>query len=118
MASFNVLSLLVVLFVTSGAVMSIEVADPIQAYNCESKMSLNCVMGVFASIFNNTEMVTDKCCGELIVLGQVCHNALFKRTLQLPKFRKIDSSLILKRSIRTWNKCALLIDSIAQSPYP
>ncbi|EOY19402.1 Uncharacterized protein TCM_044496 [Theobroma cacao] len=117
MASFKVLGLMMILFVTSGVVMSIEeVVDPIQAYNCETKMSLNCVMEVFESICNKAKSVTDKCCGELMVLGQVCHNALLKRTLQLPKFKNVDASILLKRSIQTWNKCAFVVDGVAPSP--
>ncbi|MFQ6660606.1 hypothetical protein Gotur_029057, partial [Gossypium turneri] len=64
MASLNVYFVLVVLFLTCGAVMA-------------------------TSIFE-TGSISNKCCGELVVLGKVCHSALVKRTLENPLFKDLS----------------------------
>ncbi|TYH21576.1 hypothetical protein ES288_A04G055400v1 [Gossypium darwinii] len=98
MASLNVSSVLVVLFLTCGAVMATKENDQIiKENNCVSKMG---------SIYN-------KCC-ELIVLGKVCHSALVKRTLENPLFKDLNPKTITAKSIQIWNNCLALIDS----PFP
>ncbi|MFQ6669232.1 hypothetical protein Gotur_034558, partial [Gossypium turneri] len=64
MASLNVYSVLVVLFLTCGAAMA-------------------------TSIFE-TGSISNKCCGELVALGKVCHSALVKRTLENPLFKDLS----------------------------
>ncbi|TYI32438.1 hypothetical protein ES332_A04G062000v1 [Gossypium tomentosum] len=103
MASLNVYSILVVLFLTCAA-----------ENNCETKMGLPCVLEAFTSIFN-TGSISNKCCGELVVLGKVCHSALVKRTLENPLFKDLNPAKIIAKSIQTWNNCLALIDS--PSPY-
>lgn len=119
MASINVYSILVVFLVATGAVIATEEDDIIKKYNCESetKMSLHCVMEIFTSIFK-IGSVTDKCCGELMILGKICHAALVKRTLQLPQFKSMDESTIATKSIQTWNKCALVPKSVSPVSSP
>ncbi|PPD69117.1 hypothetical protein GOBAR_DD34005 [Gossypium barbadense] len=55
----------------------------IKENNCEPKMGFPCVLEAFTSIFE-TGSISNKCCGELVVLGKVCHSALVKRTLENP----------------------------------
>ncbi|MFQ6669225.1 hypothetical protein Gotur_034558 [Gossypium turneri] len=88
MASLNVYSVLVVLFLTCGAAM--------------------------ASIFE-TGSISNKCCGELVALGKVCHSALVKRTLENPLFKDLSPATIIAKSIQTWNNCLALIDSPSPS---
>ncbi|MFQ6648153.1 hypothetical protein Gotur_021584, partial [Gossypium turneri] len=64
MASLNVYSVLVVLFLTCGATMATNIFE-------------------IGSISN-------WCCGELVVLGKVCHSALVKRTLENPLFNDLS----------------------------
>ncbi|XVF18850.1 hypothetical protein REPUB_Repub11eG0058400 [Reevesia pubescens] len=104
MASFNVYIVFVVLVIgASGAAMARDV-DPTKVNNCETKMTLHCVIGVYNSIFK-TGIVTKKCCDELLVVGQICHNAFVKKTLQNPMFKNNNPSVILSRSEQVWKKC-------------
>ncbi|KAB2086678.1 hypothetical protein ES319_A04G049300v1 [Gossypium barbadense] len=82
----------------------------IKENNCESKMGLPCVLEAFTSIFN-TGSISNKCCGELVVLGKVCHSVLVKRTLENPLFKDLNPGKIIAKSIQTWNNCLALIDS-------
>ncbi|KAG4149268.1 hypothetical protein ERO13_D05G328900v2 [Gossypium hirsutum] len=111
MASLNVYSVLVVLFLTCGAVMAAKESDQIiKENNCETKMGLPSVLEAFMSIFE-TGSISNKCCGELVVLGKVCHSALVKRTLENPLFKDLIPVTIIAKSIQTWNNCLALIDS-------
>ncbi|KAG8492960.1 hypothetical protein CXB51_012673 [Gossypium anomalum] len=103
MASLNVYSVLVVLFLTYGAVMATKENDQIiKENNCDTKMSLPCIIEAFTSIFK-TGSISNKCCGELVVLG--------KRTLENPQFKDLNLTTIIAKSIQTWNNCLALIDS-------
>ncbi|KAG8492956.1 hypothetical protein CXB51_012666 [Gossypium anomalum] len=111
MASFDVYSVLVVLFLTCGEVMANKGNDQIiKENNCETKIGLPYVIEAFTSIFK-TGSVSNKCCGELVVLGKVCHTALVKRTLENPLFKDLNRTTIIVKSIQTWNNCLALIDS-------
>ncbi|KAG4204427.1 hypothetical protein ERO13_A04G043864v2 [Gossypium hirsutum] len=111
MASLNVYSVLVVLFLTCGVVMATNENDQIiKENNCETKMGLPCVLEAFTSIFN-TWSISNKCCGELVVLGKVCHSTLVKRTLAKPVLKDLNPATIIAKSIQTWNNCLILIDS-------
>ncbi|PPD67282.1 hypothetical protein GOBAR_DD35842 [Gossypium barbadense] len=115
MASLNVYSVLVVLFFTCGAVMATkENGRIVKENNCETKMGLPCVIEAFTSIFE-TRSISHKCCGEVIVLGKVCHSALVKRTLENPLFKDLTAATIIAKSIQTWNNCLALIDSPSPS---
>ncbi|TYI32427.1 hypothetical protein ES332_A04G060900v1 [Gossypium tomentosum] len=99
MASLNVYSILVVLFLTFGAVMAMKENDQIIKENtCETKIGLPCVLEAFTSIFN-TRSISNKCCGELVMLGKVCHSALVKRTLENPLFKDLNPATIIAKSI-------------------
>ncbi|KAG4204398.1 hypothetical protein ERO13_A04G043570v2 [Gossypium hirsutum] len=93
MASLNVYSVLVVLFLTCGAYGYEGERQIIKENNCETKMGLPCVLEAFTSIFN-TGSISNKCCGELVVLGKVCHSALVKRTLENPLFKDLNPATI------------------------
>ena len=82
----------------------------------KTKMKFHCVIEVFASIFK-TGTVTDECCYELVNLGQICQEALVKRTLQNHLFKNNDTSVILSRTAQIWNKCSL-VDDVSLSPSP
>ncbi|KAK5833969.1 hypothetical protein PVK06_017837 [Gossypium arboreum] len=82
--------------------------------NCETKMGLPYVLEAFTSIFN-TGSISNKCCGELVVLGKVSHLALVKRTLENPLFKDLNQTTIIAKSIQTWNNCLALIDSPSPS---
>ncbi|TYI84455.1 hypothetical protein E1A91_D05G365600v1 [Gossypium mustelinum] len=111
MASLNVYSVLVVLFLTCGAVMAMKENDQIiKENNCETKLGFPCVLEAFTSIFE-IGSISNKCCGELVVLGKVCHSALVKRTLEHPFFKYLSPATIIAQSIQTWNNCLALIDS-------
>ncbi|TYG71175.1 hypothetical protein ES288_D05G373300v1 [Gossypium darwinii] len=115
MASLNVYSVLVVLFLTCGAVMTTKENDQIiKENNCETKMGFPCVLEAFTSIFE-TVSIPNKCCGEVVVLGKVCHSALVKRTLENPLFKDLTAATIIAKSIQTWNNCLALIDSPSPS---
>ncbi|KAL4347331.1 hypothetical protein GQ457_17G012280 [Hibiscus cannabinus] len=113
MASLIAYSFLLVLFVTSGVVIATKKNEEfIIENNCEFKMDLSCVSEVFDSIFK-TGSVTNKCCGELLVLGKKCHHALVK-TLENPIFKSLDRKTIMHKSITTWSKC----HELSRSPSP
>ncbi|TYG71216.1 hypothetical protein ES288_D05G377100v1 [Gossypium darwinii] len=115
MASLNVYSVLVVLFLTCGAVMATKENDQtIKENNCETKIGLPCVLEAFTSIFERGS-ISNKCCGELVVLGKVCHSALVKRTLENPLFKDLSPSTSIANIIQTWNNCLALIDSPSPS---
>ncbi|TYI84375.1 hypothetical protein E1A91_D05G359700v1 [Gossypium mustelinum] len=115
MASFNVYSVLVDLFLTCAAVMATKENDRIiKENNCETKMGLPCVLEAFTSIFE-TGSISNKCCGELVVLGQVFQSTLVKRTLENPLFKDLSAATIIVKSIQTWNNCLALIDSPSPS---
>ncbi|TYI32429.1 hypothetical protein ES332_A04G061100v1 [Gossypium tomentosum] len=115
MTSLNVYSVLVVLFLTCGAVMATKENDQIiKENNCETKMGLPCVLEAFTSIFN-AGSTSNKCCGELVVLGKVCHSALVKRTLENPLFKDLNAVTIIAKRIQAWNNCLALIDSPSPS---
>ncbi|TYI32394.1 hypothetical protein ES332_A04G057600v1 [Gossypium tomentosum] len=115
MASLNVYSVLVVLFLTCGAVMATKDNDQIiKENNCETKMGLPCVLEAFMSIFK-TKGISNKCCDELVVLGKVCHTTLGKRTLKSPLFKDLNLATIIAKSIQTWNNFLALIDSPSPS---
>ncbi|KAG8492964.1 hypothetical protein CXB51_012662 [Gossypium anomalum] len=86
----------------------------IKENNCETKMGLPCVLKAFTSIFK-TGSISNKCCGELVVLGKVCHSALVKRALENPLFKDLNPMTIIVKSIQTWNNCLALIDSLSPS---
>ncbi|TYH21598.1 hypothetical protein ES288_A04G057600v1 [Gossypium darwinii] len=99
MASLNVYSVLVVLFLTCGAVMATKENDQIiKDNNCETKMGLPCVVEAFMSIFN-IGSISNKCCGELVVLRKFCHLALVKRTVENPLFKDLNPATIIAKSI-------------------
>ncbi|TYH21572.1 hypothetical protein ES288_A04G055000v1 [Gossypium darwinii] len=100
-----------VIFLTYGAVTTTKENNQIiKENNCETKMGLPSVLEAFTSIFK-TRSISNKCCGELIVLGKVCHSALVKRTLENPLFKDLNPAAIIVKSIQTWNNCLALIDS-------
>ncbi|KAG4149198.1 hypothetical protein ERO13_D05G326650v2 [Gossypium hirsutum] len=99
MESLHVYSVLVVLFLTCGAVMATKENDQIiKENNYETKMGLPCVLEAFTSIFK-TGSIFNKCCSELVVLGKVCHSALVKRTLENPLFKDLSPATIIAKSI-------------------
>ena len=115
MASLKICSaLLVILFVTGGAVMAVEDAEKIiEANNCKTKIHWQCGKEIFKSIFQ-TGTVTDKCCGELITMGKVCHDAFVQVNLQNPN---LDKSAGVTKSKQIWNTCASkTTNSPSQSP--
>ncbi|TYI84444.1 hypothetical protein E1A91_D05G364500v1 [Gossypium mustelinum] len=115
MASLNVYSVLVVLFLTCGAIMATKENDQIiKENNCETKMGFRCVLEAFTSIFE-TGSICNKCCGELVVLGKFFHSALVKRTLENPLFKDLSPATIIAKSSKTWNNCLALIDSPSPS---
>ncbi|KAG8493021.1 hypothetical protein CXB51_010408 [Gossypium anomalum] len=115
MASLNVYSILVVLFLTCGAVMATKENDQIIKENkCETKMGFPYVLEAFKAIFNSRS-ISNKCCGELVVLGKVFHSALVKRTLENPLFKDLNPATIIAKSIQTWNNCLALIASPSPS---
>ncbi|KAB2032171.1 hypothetical protein ES319_D05G353200v1 [Gossypium barbadense] len=115
MASLSVYTVLVVLFLTYGAVMATKENDQIiKENNCETKMGLPCVIEGFMSIFE-TGSISNKCRGEIVVLGKVFHLALVKRTLENPLFKDLSPAKIIAKSIQTWNNCLALIDSPSPS---
>ncbi|KAL1175023.1 hypothetical protein V6Z11_A04G058400 [Gossypium hirsutum] len=73
-------------------------------------MGLPWVLEAFTSIFN-TGSISNKCCGELVVLGKVFHSALVKRTLENPLFKDLNPATIIAKSIQTWNNYLALFDS-------
>ncbi|KAB2084432.1 hypothetical protein ES319_A05G333200v1 [Gossypium barbadense] len=100
MASLNVYSILVVLFITCRAVIATKENDQIiKENNCETKMGFPCVLEAFTSIFK-TGSISKKCCVELVVLGKVCHSALVKRTLENPLFKDLNPATIIERAFR------------------
>ncbi|MFQ6648144.1 hypothetical protein Gotur_021584 [Gossypium turneri] len=115
MPRLNVYSVLVVLILTYGAAMATKENDQIiKENNCETKMGLPCVLEAFTSIFE-TGSISNRCCGELVVLGKVCHSALVKRTLENPLFNDLSPVTIIAKSIQTWNNCLALMDSPSPS---
>ncbi|TYI84461.1 hypothetical protein E1A91_D05G366200v1 [Gossypium mustelinum] len=70
-------------------------------------MGFPCVLEAFTSIFK-TGSISNKCCGELFVLGKVC-------TLENPLFKYVSPATIIAQSIQTWNNCLALIDSPSPS---
>ncbi|TYI84371.1 hypothetical protein E1A91_D05G359300v1 [Gossypium mustelinum] len=115
MASPHVYSILVVLFLTCEAVMATKKNDQIiKENNYETKMGLPCVLEAFTSIFE-TGSISNKCYGELVVLGKVCHSTLVKRTLENPLFKELSPATIIAKSIQKWNNCLALIDSPSPS---
>ncbi|KAG8493019.1 hypothetical protein CXB51_010412 [Gossypium anomalum] len=111
MASLNVYYVLVVLFLTCWAIMATKENDQIiKESKCETKMGLPCVLEAFTAIFN-TGSISNKCCSELVVLGEVCHSALEKRTLENPLFKDLNPITIIAKSIQTENNCLALIGS-------
>ncbi|OMP06308.1 hypothetical protein COLO4_04382 [Corchorus olitorius] len=72
-------------------------------------MALPCAREVFTSIFK-TGAVTKKFCGQLKQLGKVCNDAFVKKTLEDPIYKNLSESAIAKKSRKTWNTCASVID--------
>ncbi|KAG4149367.1 hypothetical protein ERO13_D05G332068v2, partial [Gossypium hirsutum] len=104
-----------VLFFTCGAAMATKEIDQIIKQNhCETKIGLPCVLKAFTNIFE-TGSISNKCCGELVGLGKVCHSALVKRTLENPLIKDLTPATIIPKSIQTWNNCLALIDSPSPS---
>ncbi|KAG4149271.1 hypothetical protein ERO13_D05G328915v2 [Gossypium hirsutum] len=115
MASLNVYSVLVVLFLICGAVMAMKENDQIiKENNYDTKMGFRYVLEAFTSIFE-TGGISNKCCGELVVLGKDCHSALVKRTLENHLYKDLSPATIIAKSIQTWNNCLALIDSPSPS---
>ncbi|MBA0729383.1 hypothetical protein Golax_020323, partial [Gossypium laxum] len=46
-----------------------------------------------------TRSTFKNCCGEPVVLGNICHSALVKRTLENPLFKYLNPATIIARSI-------------------
>ncbi|TYH74214.1 hypothetical protein ES332_D05G383400v1 [Gossypium tomentosum] len=104
MASLNVYSALVVLFLTCAAPMATKENDQvIKENNCETKM-----------VFSR-HSISNECCGELVGLGKFCHSELVKRTLENPIFKDLCPATIIAKSIQKWNNCLALIDSPSTS---
>lgn len=115
MASLNTFSFLMVLFITIGVVIAANLNDRlIKENNCEAKMDMPCAKEVFNNIFKNGS-ISNKCCGELLVLGDVCHFALVKRTLENHVFKHVKSETIVKKSFKAWNDCLVLTHSPSPS---
>ncbi|TYH74212.1 hypothetical protein ES332_D05G383200v1 [Gossypium tomentosum] len=115
MASLNVYSALVVLFLTCAAPMATKENDQIiKENNSETKMGLPYVLEAFTSLFE-IGSISNECCGELVGLGKVCHSALVKRTLENPLFKDLCPATIIEKSIQKWNNCLALIDSPSPS---
>ncbi|KAK5833955.1 hypothetical protein PVK06_017823 [Gossypium arboreum] len=86
----------------------------IKENSCENKMGLPFVLEAFTSNFR-TGGISNKCCGELVVLGKVCHLALVKRILENPLFKDLNPATITAKSSHTWTNCLALIDSPSPS---
>lgn len=114
MARLHVCSILLVLFITSGVVLATKENDQIiKENNCEARMGMPCVWEVFDSIFR-IGTVSNKCCGDLLALGKLCHSAFVKRTLENPEFKDLKSNEIIAKSIKTWTNC--LVQTHSPSP--
>ncbi|MBA0703153.1 hypothetical protein Goari_027309 [Gossypium aridum] len=61
-------------------------------------MGLPCVPEAFLTIFK-TWSISNKSCGELVLLGKVCHSALGTRALENPLFKDLNPATIIARSI-------------------
>ncbi|KAB2064752.1 hypothetical protein ES319_A09G043000v1 [Gossypium barbadense] len=115
MESLNVYSILGVLFLTCEVVMATKENDQIiKENNCETKMGLPYVLEAFKIVFK-TGSISNKCYGELVVLGKVCHSALVKRTLEKSSIKDLNPLTIIVKSIQTWYNCLALIDSQSSS---
>ncbi|KAG4202122.1 hypothetical protein ERO13_A05G328324v2 [Gossypium hirsutum] len=86
----------------------------IKENTCETKMGLPCFLEAVTSIFK-TWSISNKCCGEHVLLEKVCHSALVKRTLENPLFKDLNPAKIIAKSIQTWNNCLALINSPSPS---
>ncbi|TYH21612.1 hypothetical protein ES288_A04G059000v1 [Gossypium darwinii] len=105
MTSLNVYFVLVVLFLTCGAVMATkENYQIVKENNCETKMGLPCVLEAFTSIFN-TGSISNK----------FFHSALEKTTLENPVFKDLNPATIIAKRIQTLNNFLALIDSPSPS---
>ncbi|KAK8358941.1 hypothetical protein V6Z11_A04G060500 [Gossypium hirsutum] len=101
MASLNVYFVLVVLFLTCGAVMATkENYQIVKENNCKTKMGLPCVLEAFTSIFNT---------------GSISNKSLEKTTLENPVFKDLNPVTIIAKRIQTLNNCLALIDSPSPS---
>ncbi|MBA0577418.1 hypothetical protein Golob_007052 [Gossypium lobatum] len=63
-------------------------------------MGLPYVLEDFTSIFE-TGSISNKCCGELVVLGKVWQSELENRTLENPLFEDLSPATIIAKSIQT-----------------
>ncbi|MBA0879912.1 hypothetical protein Goshw_008051, partial [Gossypium schwendimanii] len=86
----------------------------IKENNCETKMGLPCVLEAFTSIFK-TMSISNKYCGELVMLGKFFHSALVRRNLENPLFKYLNPTTIIAKSIQTWYNCLALINSPSPS---
>ncbi|MBA0701546.1 hypothetical protein Goari_022443, partial [Gossypium aridum] len=82
----------------------------IKENNFETKMGLPYVLEAFTSIFK-IGSISNKCRSELVLLGNVCHSTLVKRTLENTLLKGLNLATIIAKRTQTWNNCLALIGS-------
>ncbi|OMO82537.1 hypothetical protein CCACVL1_11917 [Corchorus capsularis] len=86
--------------------------DIIKANNCEEKarkMDSFCLNEIFEGVFKSKD-VEPYCCTQLYdYIGQTCHEAFVKRTLENPKFKNENATQIYLNSGRVSFNCGLIV---------
>ncbi|CAL9001217.1 unnamed protein product [Prunus brigantina] len=70
---------------------------------CKSKLHVGCGKEIVITIIKGWS-ISDRCCMELVSMGQSCHFSLVNKALSspLPKLNKLDA---LTKSAEIWNQC-------------
>ncbi|CAI9762318.1 unnamed protein product [Fraxinus pennsylvanica] len=85
---------------------------------CLHNISIECESEIYNSILLNYS-VNDKCCPQLVVMGQRCLEAIYETVVAtISDFKKRDGTQIMKRSVETLDRCVLITNIESYSPLP
>ncbi|GMY35523.1 protein DOWN-REGULATED IN DIF1 11-like [Fagus crenata] len=92
-------------------------ADFLEA--CARKLTGDCGESIFTNIFaNDSTLINDHCCHLLVAMGQECHNKLVNNIIdKIPEY-KTNETITRPRSVKIWNKCALVADTVSPASSP
>ncbi|KAL2227291.1 UNVERIFIED_CONTAM: hypothetical protein Sindi_2087800 [Sesamum indicum] len=94
--------------------------EPFQGFHsCLEKLTEKCGVEISRGIFLGTGgVISRRCCGELVGLGQSCHKGILKTALALPELAKLDKKKIWERDLEIWSNCVLITNLKSKSSSP
>ncbi|KAJ8434722.1 hypothetical protein Cgig2_012643 [Carnegiea gigantea] len=72
---------------------------------CAGKVTSACGPKIYEFVFDNSGILSEKCCEQLLNAGRECHDSVINSILREGEFSKEEREEILARHSEVWNLC-------------